>query len=281
MAKPAPLLPLAYCRIERAARLLCCEVEDILHWCSLGVIEGSVWLPGIPAYPVFVRDNEVVEDEDQYDELLDSLFHPDDAHGISPLPAFFGCNAKLIRRYGTLQSPKAFAHGLWSIGASQLESLLLGHQTYSSEWSLLPAGSDFRGDGVGIVLESSEDELPAEASQIWLIRRDLLLLKTHIDSGEPFSTDASTQTKREYHKPLQIPHHNTERHASTRASVLVAAIHARSRWPDKCLTYAAWADALWDHSHELFGGDEAPLSREYIQRLLSAAEGKNEVYKRS
>lgn len=33
-----PLLPLEYCTVERASRLLECEVEDLLHWVKLGFI---------------------------------------------------------------------------------------------------------------------------------------------------------------------------------------------------------------------------------------------------
>lgn len=33
-----PLLPLEFCPIERAARLLDCEVGDILHWVKLGCV---------------------------------------------------------------------------------------------------------------------------------------------------------------------------------------------------------------------------------------------------
>ncbi|MBZ9612568.1 hypothetical protein [Rheinheimera maricola] len=33
-----PLLPLEYCKLDRAARMLSCEVEDILHWGAIGAI---------------------------------------------------------------------------------------------------------------------------------------------------------------------------------------------------------------------------------------------------
>ena len=34
-----PLLPLEYCKLDRAARMLDCELEDILHWAEIGVID--------------------------------------------------------------------------------------------------------------------------------------------------------------------------------------------------------------------------------------------------
>lgn len=38
MNKPK-LLPLEYCSLDRAARLLGCEVQDLLHWGSIGAIK--------------------------------------------------------------------------------------------------------------------------------------------------------------------------------------------------------------------------------------------------
>ncbi len=34
-----PLLPLEYCRPERAAKLLNCEIEDLFHWAAIGAIK--------------------------------------------------------------------------------------------------------------------------------------------------------------------------------------------------------------------------------------------------
>lgn len=34
-----PLLPLEYCKLDRAARMLSCEVEDILHWGAIGAVK--------------------------------------------------------------------------------------------------------------------------------------------------------------------------------------------------------------------------------------------------
>lgn len=36
--KLPPLPPLLYCRIERAAKILECEIEDIIHWAAIGSI---------------------------------------------------------------------------------------------------------------------------------------------------------------------------------------------------------------------------------------------------
>ncbi|MBL0545502.1 hypothetical protein JD507_09740 [Aeromonas jandaei] len=273
MSKDNPLLPLEYCRIDRAARLLGCEVEDILHWCSIGAIEGSAWLSAVPAYPVFVKDNSIIEGEDEYDEQLDLLFYPDETSGIHPQPASIGCNAKLTRRYGTHDSPTTIADGLWSLDKSVFEHMLLERKAYLSEWSLLPTGFDYGCNFVSIVVESSEDEAPIEPNQVWLIRRDLVLLKKHIESGMPIPKNAFLQTGRSNHK-TQNSHPVAEYHAANRERVLAAAIHTKLNpaWRDEPDDTAVdWAAKIIIHEHGLFDENSCPLSSDTVERLLSSA----------
>ncbi|MFQ2404342.1 hypothetical protein ACK31G_05275 [Aeromonas caviae] len=275
MSKDTPLLPLEYCRIDRAARLLGCEVEDILHWCSIGAIEGSAWLSAVPAYPVFVKDNSIVEDEDEYDEQLDLLFYPDETSGIRPQPTSIGCNAKLTRRYGTHGSPTTIADGLWSLDKSLFEHMLLERKTYLSEWSLLPAGfySGLERDYQCILLESREDESPIDPSQIWIIKRDLVLLKKHIESGDPIPKEAYLQAQRASQKtPPQHP--IAEYHAANRERVLAAAIRAKLNpaWQDDPDDTAVdWATKVINYEHALFDDKKCPLALGTVERLLSTA----------
>jgi len=43
-----PLLPLEYCTIDRASRLLDCEVSDIVHWAKIGAIKTCLCFDNIP-----------------------------------------------------------------------------------------------------------------------------------------------------------------------------------------------------------------------------------------
>lgn len=38
------LLPFEYCKLDRAARMLGCEVDDLIHWGAIGAIELSIYL---------------------------------------------------------------------------------------------------------------------------------------------------------------------------------------------------------------------------------------------
>jgi hypothetical protein len=55
-----PLLPLEYCTVDRAARLLNCEVEDIYHWQQIGAIEFYCHYNGMAKLSV----EQIITDDD-------------------------------------------------------------------------------------------------------------------------------------------------------------------------------------------------------------------------
>ncbi|MFC4655728.1 hypothetical protein ACFO3I_11985 [Rheinheimera marina] len=54
--KLQPLLPVEYCRLDRAARMLECEVEDLLHWGATYAIKLHYQATGLKAYTTFNSD---------------------------------------------------------------------------------------------------------------------------------------------------------------------------------------------------------------------------------
>lgn len=52
MDKPK-LLPLEYCKLDRAARMLGCEVEDLIHWGAIKAIDLRLY---IDKYPCVIQD---------------------------------------------------------------------------------------------------------------------------------------------------------------------------------------------------------------------------------
>lgn len=68
MPKPS-LLPLEYCTIERAAKLLGCEVEDIYHWQQIGAIEFYCHYDGMAR--LNVEQNITDDDGDLVSEDID------------------------------------------------------------------------------------------------------------------------------------------------------------------------------------------------------------------
>jgi hypothetical protein len=296
-----PLIPLEYCRIDRAARLLGhgVEVEDILHWCSLEAIEGAVWLSAVPALVFFVRNRELVSDAKQSLNLLYSLPSHDNNDPTPEPPVFIGCNATLTipihhakraQQAGHLKTITATASGLWSLDKSIFEGLLIKRKTYLSEWSLLPAGfySGIERDYENILIEPKDNESPIDSSQIWILKRDLDLLKKHIESGDPIPKNAFLLTARPSNK-TQIPHPVAEHHAANRERVLAAAIYAEHNpaWLDEPHhTAEAWASKVINHEGSIFDAPvgqsgKSPLSLRKVAELLSEAMKNGKIRKKS
>lgn len=79
--KIPPLLPLEYCTVERAARLLGCEVEDIYHWQEIGAIK--TWL-NCPTMGGHEQVQVVLTDE--YGNLADYSEVKENLHGLKNDP---------------------------------------------------------------------------------------------------------------------------------------------------------------------------------------------------
>lgn len=70
MSNRPPFLPLEYCSIARAAKMLGCEIEDVQHWLMIGAMKGYVRAESLDAFhhdctvhlpAQFLRDREYVE----------------------------------------------------------------------------------------------------------------------------------------------------------------------------------------------------------------------------
>lgn len=50
------LLPLAYCTLDRAAKMLACTIDDLIHWGSIGAIELCCRLNELPVFMLVFDD---------------------------------------------------------------------------------------------------------------------------------------------------------------------------------------------------------------------------------
>lgn len=283
--KKTPLLPLEYCTIGRASRLLGCETEDILHWSELGAIKifikinmetahyckalnfGDLSYNRILRYAYFSRRLPICSNGMYADEIFprENINIP---HTKSPFRL----------------------HGLWNIAPADvtkyIRSFLL-NEPLSDPIRVIadidPAQEPNNSVPNGYITLIN----PVTTPEPWVILDDIKFLQRHINSGERLPikngyfyisdiSDEQTSQTGVYETNTKI-----EEFASIREQVLVAAIYAKHKWPDECKSATAWADALYQHSNELFGGDKTPLSQDTMSRMLSSAEGKNAVYKRT
>ncbi|OOF28915.1 hypothetical protein [Salinivibrio sp. IB872] len=83
-----PLLPLEYCSVARAARLLGCEVEDIYHWREIGAIKLCAVLNEEPC-KAFVKPSFLYGEEDEetiinmkFEEELSKVYEPEEGENF-------------------------------------------------------------------------------------------------------------------------------------------------------------------------------------------------------
>lgn len=201
-----PLLPLEYCRIDRAARLLECEVEDIVHWGAVGAVKlcvqvdlmpccletlirftGDLFGTGKPADSLELTDDEdsnleaVINLLEQSSMLGDySIFYPNharegDENGLVSFP-----NGDIgFRHHGR-------ASGLWEVErwcAADIEKYgsWQQHGRFTRSLSLKPVNLERA--PVLAQLSIYDDRESLEASELWILRPDLEKFYASITSG--------------------------------------------------------------------------------------------------
>lgn len=203
-----PLLPLEYCRIDRAARMLRCEVGDIVHWGAVGAVKLCVQVDlmpccleavirltddpfGKPADSLVLTDAEGSRLE-AITSLLEqplklggySIFHPNhmregDGNGLVPFP-----NGSVgFRHHGR-------ASGLWeasSQSAADMEKHGVWQQQQHGRFtrSLMLRPVNLERDSVLAQLSIYDDREKLEANELWILRPDLERLHYSMATGEP------------------------------------------------------------------------------------------------
>ncbi|MFM4975120.1 MULTISPECIES: hypothetical protein [Aeromonas] len=244
-----PLLPLEYCSIDRAARLLDCEVEDILHWGAEGLITLMVnfdqWTE--PVYGNIWSDNA----HDYFDEDgVVSLNKHAEYSDLEPFEDDPDC------RFARL-------NGLWCVSYTDIKKSYLGKPLteVSVYIEVMQEGMINDHDSAYglIILEDNLNPI------YWIYHEELVLLATHIASGEPLRRHRNlTHSHNVIAKKSML-----KKHRQPIETTLAAAISIDSRYPEQCQSLASWAKAISCQSAMLFGGEESALSQGYIETLLT------------
>ena len=283
-SKIPPILPLEYCRIERASRLLGCEVEDILHWGAIGKI--SLRVSAEELQPSTVKYDGI----DTVNVVGGKVFFI--SGGVEPYQYILAEGGRVkISKYAEMtideqwkgtQSGNQFLfwqakiHGFWRISWQSIHQFLYGRFGIGTNWVFLSE----RGSYSHNKDKSFDGLVPVGAvgdmrDRLYIMHKDLQLLQKHILSGEPLpdSEDLARQVDiSEAQIAMMTPHPTAERHASNREKVLAAAIYAKHKWPNECGDAAiSWAETLSNHEGTLFEDGVAPLSVGIIAGILSEA----------
>lgn len=177
------LLPLEYCKLDRAARLLGCEVDDLIHWGKIGAIDLCLRRPGIGTLAPNIRwdgteqssDNLLVSVFENLDISLGSYSILSSVAGYSPIPSFDLLPEDDICRTHVLFS------GFWVFGAIHIIEL---GSVCSDVFVITPYDSKNNGVLGLIAPQEREDFQPISKEDLWIMRPDLEKLKKAIDSGD-------------------------------------------------------------------------------------------------
>lgn len=192
-----PLLPLEYCSIERAARMLECEKEDILHWFEVGAINLYLKVdmqdPGVLVlnqleYQELLKIGKKTENYSHtgsYRFGLSDLFISEDINNAGFNDDLYYLNVSYLQ-------------GLWLVDFSDLEhALSTGKDTFSI-FGLI-ADTENNIDATNLIDRRTvyfsvdlDEETEFKFSQLQVARRDLEKLYSVITTGESLPNRINT-----------------------------------------------------------------------------------------
>lgn len=238
------LLPLEYCTLERASRLLDCEVQDLLHWGSIGAIKlclngaGSGFLLDIDKSDQAKNTEEIANFvravyEDTYDLTRISLYSSLDVSTSSDY--FYDDLVKMIAQE-VCEVPVYF-EGFWAIDPyyildnSGVIAELGSFGVIDDEikiFSPLPDESGWTYRGI-IHIPNSDRSREPELNEIYIIRPDLERLYKAINGDGSLSHkyndfDLARQSRKQ--EKLERQANNKTRETAPQAKMIKALIQA-------------------------------------------------------
>lgn len=259
------LPPLEYCSLDRASRLLMCEVEDLFHWHEIGAIQLCIRFDG----------------SEEFEHKINGWsLHRFYSAGV--IPNSISYDLSNYSRMRVTDSENAIAPTLKEL--DDIPSLLRFSHYYnvnirlSGFWKLIPKQFTSSGGNTDVCVYSNEitDEfkyslaMPEEfeSNVIYIMKNDVdRLIKSN---GEPLPNyiNGKIQHQKEAETPEELDktHKNQEINALKREAVLLAAMYVMERHPEECSrkngkkSLAAIAKAICNHSYTLFNSEEPPIS---------------------
>ena len=212
--------PMEYFTLDRAASILQCDIDDLLHYGVIGAIPLCVMMRGFPSALIFMGGKDIQDPIEFYQEHKGAssfLFRESNyvSHFNSTLTEY-----DAYKTDGGLILFRGLAHGLWCLGHSEIESLLYSKKAKVIDTTIfMPFGWDAFREKTGLschiisdryfnqswlptlnrqLAESAgfqlrESRKPAineilTTSDLFIARDTILKLKGAIDTGEPMKS---------------------------------------------------------------------------------------------
>ena len=116
--------PMEYFTLDRAASILQCDTDDLLHYGVIGAIPLCLMMRGFPSALIFVGGKDIQDQIEFYNEHKgNSSFLFRENNYISEFNSMF-TEHDAYKTDGGFILFRGLAHGLWCLGHSEIESLL-------------------------------------------------------------------------------------------------------------------------------------------------------------
>ncbi|KAF1366971.1 hypothetical protein [Yokenella regensburgei] len=258
---------LDYCRIDRAAKVIGCEIDDLVHLGANNKIQLSLMLDMAYSHfysdmdidylnesykilPVYNNEFRMITNHSMiYDELLsdESIFSYDSGDHYSVA-------------YGS-------ASGLWDMPSSDLKKIEL-HGFFDEGIILTPSGEIKLNGFLGCLLPNSNG-VKIKVNDLWITKEYI----EDVLQGNFERADIQKRHETNGLKSIKISKVVSERHAKKREVVLIAAIYCKEKYPDECsCSIRSWANCIERNATKiLYKNGDAPLSLDRIERILGKA----------
>ncbi|MDH0384376.1 hypothetical protein [Citrobacter freundii] len=212
--------PMEYFKLDRAASILQCDTDDLLHYGVIGAIPLCIMMRGFSSTLAFIGGKDIQDPIDFYHEHKgNSSFLFRENNYISEFNSTL-TEYDVYKTDGGFILFRGLAHGLWCLGHGEIESLLyskrarvidttifrpFGWDTFREKTGLschiisdryfnqswLPTLNRQSAESIGFQL--SESRKPAinetlTTSDLFIARGTILELKGAIDRGEPMKS---------------------------------------------------------------------------------------------
>lgn len=189
-----PLLPLEYCKLGRAARMLGCEVEDLIHWGAIGAIKLCLRNPGSgmihPSLPPNISlPGTILPNQERIRRQCKSVFQEAVRNGKAEISQY--CSLSFDRQSLTCDLPEQFPpmdfmdaggefsfDGFWGV----LDIEAIDGEYNSINPFIFPYGSGrflYGSISRGVHL----DDNFSLSEQLWIMGPDLITLNNAINNG--------------------------------------------------------------------------------------------------
>lgn len=212
--------PMEYFKLDRAASILQCDTDDLLHYGVIGAIPLCVMMRYFCSALVFVGGQDIQDPIEFYNEhKVNSSFLFRDSNYVSHFNSFL-TEHDVYKTDGGFILFRGLAHGLWCLGHGEIESLLyserarvidttifrpFGWDTFREKTGLschiisdryfnqswLPTLNRQLAESIGFQLSESRKPALNETltiSDLFIARDTILKLKDAIDTGEPMKS---------------------------------------------------------------------------------------------